>query len=95
MDFDAMCHYCGEKLPHENCSDARKKPEPTKLQTDFIFEKMQNEIDHLTAELKAKDEVLHKIKSAIEIADAQCRCGTGGIEYGKIFKRIEQALKGE
>jgi len=27
-----------------------KKPEPTKLQTDFIFEKMQNEIDRLTAD---------------------------------------------
>ena len=32
-------------------AEARKKPEPTKLQTDFIFEKMQNEIDRLTAEL--------------------------------------------
>jgi len=53
-----------------------KKPEPTELQTDYIFEKMQNEIDRLTAscklfeamvsdlhaELKAKDDVLRKIK---------------------------------
>ena len=29
-----------------------KTPEPTKLQTDFIFEKMQNEIDRLTTENK-------------------------------------------
>ena len=21
MDFDAICHYCGEKLPHEKCSE--------------------------------------------------------------------------
>jgi len=28
MDFDAICKYCGEKLPHEKCSEARKKPEP-------------------------------------------------------------------
>ncbi|MBE3088568.1 MAG: hypothetical protein IMZ61_14095 [Planctomycetes bacterium] len=25
---EAICHYCGEKLPHEKCSEARKKPEP-------------------------------------------------------------------
>ena len=28
---EANCHYCGEKLPHEKCSEARKKPEPTEL----------------------------------------------------------------
>lgn len=27
---EAFCHYCGEKLPHEKCSEARKKPEPTR-----------------------------------------------------------------
>ena len=30
MDFDAICKYCGEKLPHEKCSEA-KKPEPTEF----------------------------------------------------------------
>ena len=43
-------------------AEARKKPEPTKLQTEHLFEKMQNEIDRLTAENEAKDDVLRKIK---------------------------------
>jgi len=28
---ESICHYCGEKLPHEKCSEARKKPEPTEF----------------------------------------------------------------
>jgi len=28
---EAICHYCGEKLPHEKCGEARKKPEPGKF----------------------------------------------------------------
>jgi len=32
MESETICHYCGEKLPHEKCSDV-KKPEPTELTT--------------------------------------------------------------
>ena len=63
----------------EELAEARKKPEPTELQTDYIFEKMQNEIDRLTAscklfeamvsdlhaELKAKDKEIAKLRKAV------------------------------
>ena len=39
-----------EEKEYTEIAEAQKKPEPTKLQTDFIFEKMQNEIDHLKGE---------------------------------------------
>ena len=50
-----------------------KKLEPTKLQTDFIFEKMRNEIDRLTAELKTKDEEIEKLASHLLAIDSYCR----------------------
>jgi len=44
MDFDAICKYCGEKLPHEKCSEA-KKTEPgefTKKGRAFISQVLNN-----------------------------------------------------
>ena len=39
-----------------------KTPEPTKLQTDFIFEKMQNEIDRLTMYRDYKDKAIKRLR---------------------------------
>ena len=33
MDSETICHYCGEKLPHEKCSEV-KKPDPGELKFD-------------------------------------------------------------
>jgi len=41
---EANCHYCGEKLPHEKCSEALKKPETGEIymNTDEMRRLSQN-----------------------------------------------------
>ena len=94
MDSETICHYCGEKLPHEKCSEV-KKPESGEFQhiccepscgadackycgycrTEHSEDSVNpcpdkpkhrttakcDYIDRLTAENKAKDDVLRKI----------------------------------
>ena len=50
-----------------------KKPEPTELQTDYIFEKMQNEIDRLTAENKELTKAMDSLDAE---ADARFKAVT-------------------
>jgi len=72
---EAICHYCGEKLPHEKCSEARKKPDPGEF-TKLILAELDdgakfvspqpmreacNIIDRLTAELKTKDKRIEEL----------------------------------
>jgi len=64
-----------------------KKPEPTKLQTDFIFEKMQNEIDRLTAELA---EARKKPESYIDVIRQIGRIACGDMEE---IERLTDELK--
>ena len=45
-----------------DCPYNTYKSEPTKLQTEYLFEKMQNEIDRLTTEIKAKDKEITRLE---------------------------------
>lgn len=66
MESETICHYCGEKLPHEKCSDV-KKPDPTEwfnkcCELQNALGKEHQQVKELQAQLTAKDDVLRKIK---------------------------------
>jgi len=106
----------------EELAEARKKPEPTQLQTEHLFEKMQNEIDllkaenaiyapsanaqqnvirRLTAELKAKDKEIAKLRKAVLEALGDAKALWAGVgnhpasRYAKDVAYYEKVLKGE
>ena len=55
---EANCHYCGEKLPHEKCSEARKKPEPGAEEVhDAFIADICSSIDNAVKILDSKEKI--------------------------------------
>ena len=78
MDSETICHYCGEKLPHEKCTEV-KKPEPgeftkeieqkyngTNHWADWVIEidlkKACKEIDRLAMQRDYKDKAIKRLR---------------------------------
>ena len=79
----------------EELAEARKKPEPTQLQTEHLFEKMQNEIDLLKAEnaiyalsANAQQNVIRRLTADLKAKDDKAK----DEEIAKLRKAVLEAL---
>ena len=61
MESETICHYCGEILPHEKCSEA-KKPEPTDPIVRTLIQGLRNEIDRLSMQRDYKDKAIKRLR---------------------------------
>ena len=85
---------CQESL----CPLLKSEPEPTKLQTEYLFEKTQNEIDHLTAENKASFKEIAMLGAELKTKDTEnAKLKTAirkHLETDDVFY-LEKALEGK